>query len=178
MVWGARSDTTRILRELLVSFQHDRGNSVSIPRAIVPRFDRLILQARLPYHWLRNRAILGVFGGVATLSVGGVALAGAFLVVFFVALYTRIRLRARANRAAIERDLPALLTTVASSVRAGMDPLSALLGARDYFPRDTLIVHEIERIKQGLHEGRDEEELLEGFLSLYGNRDGELFKGC
>lgn len=178
MVWGARRDTTRILRELLVSFQHDRGNSVSIPRAIAPCFDRLILQARLPHHWLRNRAILGVVGSVTALSVGGVALAGAFLVVFFVALYTRIRLRARANRAAIDRDLPALLTTVASSVRAGMDPLSALLGARDYFPRDTVIVYEIERIKQGLHEGRDEEELLEGFLSLYGNRDGELFKGC
>jgi Flp pilus assembly protein TadB len=59
-----------------------------------------------------------------------------------------------------------------------MDPLSALVGARQYFPKDTVLVREIERIQQGLAEGRDEEELLEEFLLLYDNQDGELFKRC
>jgi Flp pilus assembly protein TadB len=59
-----------------------------------------------------------------------------------------------------------------------MDPLSALLGAREYFTADTVLVQEIEKIRQGIQDGRDEEELLEEFLALYESRDGELFKGC
>lgn len=178
MVWGAKRDTKRILRELLVSFKREEGDAASSSLSISPRFGRLVEQAQLSPRWLARRGVVLTTVSGLVLGVGGPVLAGLAFVIGSLALCGYVHVRARAHRVAIDRDLPALLTTVASSVRAGMDPLSALIGARDYFARDTVLVQEIERVRQGLHKGRDEEELLEEFLSLYGSRDGELFKGC
>jgi Flp pilus assembly protein TadB len=143
-----------------------------------PRLGKRVQQARLSSRWLAQRGVVvTVFSSVALALAGPIA-AALTLLLGAVCLYLYVSFRARANRLAIDRDLPALLTSVASSVRAGMDPLSALIGAREYFPKDTVLVQEIEKIRQGVHDGRDEEELLDGFLSLYESRDGELFKGC
>ena len=90
----------------------------------------------------------------------------------------RVWHRARANRSAVDRDLPALLTSVASSVRAGVDPVSALLAARDYFQKESPLVREIEALQRGLVNGGDEEEVIEGFLDIYPSQEGELFKRC
>lgn len=178
MVWGAQRDSARILRQLLVSFQRGESEAVSSPLKFAPRFGKTLEQARLTPRWLAQRAVivtvvssgaLGIAGPLAAAILGGAGALG---------VYVYVRARARSHRLAIDRDLPALLTSVASSVRAGMDPLSALLGAREYFSRDTVLVEEIEKIRRGIHEGRDEEELLDGFLALYESRDGELFKGC
>jgi Flp pilus assembly protein TadB len=84
----------------------------------------------------------------------------------------------QANRQAVDRDLPALLTSVASSVRAGVDPVSALLAAQDYFQKETPIVREIKALQRGFVNGGDEEELLEGFLAIYPTQEGELFRRC
>ncbi len=82
------------------------------------------------------------------------------------------------NRRAIDRELPALLTSVASAVRAGIDPLSALLGTREYFPKESALMHEVEKIRDGLAKGAQEEAVLETFLTTYGSQEGELFKRC
>lgn len=178
MVWVGQRDTTRILRELLASFQRDvvGCNVDSLP--VAPQYRKLLEQARLHPRWLARRGVGLVLLSAAALCVSGPLVAAVLCALGIGALYVHIHVRARAHRIAIDRDLPALLTAVASSVRAGMDPLSALLGARDYFPKETVLVQEIERIRQGLREGRDEEALLEGFLALYDSRDGDLFKGC
>lgn len=178
MGWGARRESARILRELLVSFQpSDKVVDDSTARGSA-RFGRLLEQAGLTTRWLRARVLVVFALASGALVVVGLIVAALTFMLGAVCVYARVHLLARANRLAIDRDLPALLTTVASSVRAGMDPLSALLGARDYFPKGTILVREIERIRQGIQAGHDEEALLEGFLSLYGSRDGELFKGC
>ena len=175
---GTRRETNRILRELLVSFQREDSELPGAPFRMSPRLGKRVQQARLSSQWLAQRGVVvTVFSSVALALAGPIA-AALMLFLGAVCLYLYVSFRARTNRLAIDRDLPALLTSVASSVRAGMDPLSALIGAREYFPRGTVLVQEIEKIRQGVHDGRDEEELLDGFLSLYESRDGDLFKGC
>lgn len=89
----------------------------------------------------------------------------------------QIRFRER-RRDSLDRDLPALLTSVASSVKAGLDPLAALVEARDYFPKATPLSDELECLRRGLSSGDDEVAIINRFLSGYGNQDGELFKRC
>lgn len=178
MIWGARRDSVRILRELLVSFQRNESDSLSPSLRIGRRLGTMLEQSRLSHRWLANRGIGVIAASGLAVGLGGPRLSGLVIAGGLTALYLRVWSKAQANRAAVDRDLPALLTSVASSVRAGTDPLSALLGAKDYFPKGTVLLDEIEKVRQGIHEGRDEEEVLEGFLTLYGIGDGELFKGC
>lgn len=112
------------------------------------------------------------------LFMGGIRASAVFAVGALGVMCLRVWRRALVNRRAVDRDLPALLTSVASSVRAGIDPLSALLSSRDYFPRETPLMQEVERIREGLSNGVDEEEILESFLMTYESQEGELFKRC
>jgi len=88
------------------------------------------------------------------------------------------RINLKRRRGAIERDLPALLTAVASSVRAGVDPLKAICDAEEYFPADSPFITEIKLFKQRISEGEDEFETIEGFFADDDHGDVELFKRC
>lgn len=127
---------------------------------------------------LRNIAVgaclsAGVLAGTIAPWLGGVVLLAAFIGVWF-----RVGYRVRSRRSAIERDLPALLTSVASSVRAGIDPLQAIVDAEQYFPPDSPLVQEVRTFKRRLTEGEDEGRVVERFLEDDANRDAELFKQC
>jgi Flp pilus assembly protein TadB len=78
----------------------------------------------------------------------------------------------------VERDLPALLTSVASSVRAGIDPLVALSEAREFIPADSPIAVELERYHRSLKAGVSEDEVLDRLFRAVTTPDIELFKGC
>lgn len=90
----------------------------------------------------------------------------------------RARRKYRARRDALERDLPALLTSVASSVRAGVDPLRALCDAESYFPAGSPFVDELQIFRRRLAAGEDEIVAIEGLMSQYEHSDIELFKRC
>lgn len=83
-----------------------------------------------------------------------------------------------AKLSAIERELPALLTSVASSVRAGIDPLRAISEADEYFAATSPFVGELKLFKQRLAAGEDEVVAIEGFFSAQQHPDIELFKRC
>jgi Flp pilus assembly protein TadB len=178
MAWSTRSDGMRIVRALLVSYQRHGGSTSSSLAQSQSTLTRILLQADVDAAWLQRRVVLVVAVACGALLAGGFRVGGVVALLGALAVSTIIWMRARRNRNALDRDLPALLTSVASSVRAGIDPLSALIGARDYFPKESIIVREIEKLRRGIAEGRDEEELIEEFLALYGNQDGELFKRC
>jgi tight adherence protein B len=74
--------------------------------------------------------------------------------------------------------MPALLTAVASSLRAGIDPLRAIIDAEEYFPPDSPLIHEVRAFKHRLSSGEDESRVIEQFLEDDCNRDAELFKQC
>ena len=83
-----------------------------------------------------------------------------------------------ARRESLDRDLPALLTSVASSVKAGLDPLSALIEAREYFAKQSPLAMELDALRKGLSSGDDEVSIVQRFLAGYENADAELFKRC
>jgi len=86
--------------------------------------------------------------------------------------------RSKRRRAALERDLPALLTSVASSVRAGVDPLSAIANCEQYLPSDSPFREEARLFKVRLRSGEDEFQAIESFLSGENSPEVELFKRC
>lgn len=86
--------------------------------------------------------------------------------------------RSKRRRAALERDLPALLTSVASSVRAGVDPLSAIANCEQYLPSDSPFREEARLFKARLRSGEDEFQAIESFLSGENSPEVELFKRC
>jgi Flp pilus assembly protein TadB len=111
-------------------------------------------------------AWLGVFKGALCFVSGGVVFA----------LKERRALRQRAR--SVDRDLPALLTSVASSVRAGIDPLVALSEAREFLPVDSVLTVELERFHRSLEAGGDEDEVIDRLFREITTPDIELFKGC
>jgi Flp pilus assembly protein TadB len=122
---------------------------------------------------LATCGIAGLVAGVLSLEValGSVlALAGVCVAI----LRARVKARARA----IERDLPALLTAVASSVRAGIDPLRALLDSHEYLAVGSPLGDEVRVLRQKIASGGEELACIEEFLSMDANRDVELFKRC
>ena len=178
MAWSTRSEGRRILRTLLASYQQE---GVSTPRSLTPpqaKLSRLLAQAQIAPQWMQRSGIAVVVMTLLASVIGGYRSGSAMLLLGGFVVFSHIGFRARRNRTVIDRDLPALLTSVASSVRAGMDPLSALVEAREYFPKGALLVQEIEKLRKGLAEGRDEEDLVGEFLALYGNQDAELFRRC
>lgn len=178
MIGRMRRESVRILRSLLESYQQpvgveslwvDRGNGL---------FGNLRAQAGIPTVVLRRLGGFAILCGGVGFCAGGVAVGCTLAVLGFGGIGIHLWRRAQANRQAIDRDLPALLTSVASSVRAGVDPVSALLAAQDYFQKETPIVREIKALQRGFVNGGDEEELLEGFLAIYPTQEGELFRRC
>ena len=173
-----RRQSVRVLRSLLESYQRPVGVESTRSDRVDGLLGVLCAQAGIPAAVLRRNGIFAVLGAGVGFSVGGLAVGGTLMAIGIGGIGLRVWRRARSNRQAIDRDLPALLTSVASSVRAGVDPVSALLSARDYFQKETPLVREIEGLQRGLVSGGDEEELLEAFLAIYSSQEGELFKRC
>lgn len=111
----------------------------------------------------------GKFGLVWAIPVCVLGVLGAFCY---------IDRQAKKRRSAIERDLPALLTSVASSVRAGIDPLRAIADSDQYLPKESPLSEEARLFKARLRTGEDEFSAIESFLSSDTQAEVELFKRC
>jgi Flp pilus assembly protein TadB len=175
-VRGAAS--ARIVDELLTSYQREDEATTLHYSTLSSSLGRLAARANVPIQRIYRG--LGISCGLAVVGscIGGVGVGTVVGAIAVVVTLGRLYVRARARRHSIDRDLPALLTSVASSVRAGIDPLQALLEARDYFPSSSVLVEEIGVIKRGIAAGEEENVLVEGFLSSFNHPDGELFKRC
>ena len=75
-----------------------------------------------------------------------------------------------------ERDYPTFLLSLASSVRAGLDPLAAILTTRDIFPESSPIHQEIVRTEALIREGEPELDALERFAEMLAHPDLPLFR--
>jgi tight adherence protein B len=112
--------------------------------------------------------------GVVVRPLYGVA-AG---VVLSVVLHSAARRKERQRCSHLERDLPTLLTSVASSVRAGIDPLVAVAAAKDFFPVGSEMQRELVSFSQALSAGGDEYETIEAFMQGVHSPEADLFKRC
>ncbi len=77
---------------------------------------------------------------------------------------------------AFERDYPTFLLSLASSVRAGLDPLAAMLTTREVFPESSPVHHEIAKTEALIRSGEPELEALERFAEKVAHPDLPLFR--
>lgn len=86
------------------------------------------------------------------------------------------RKRAHEELQNFERDYPALLTTLAASVRTGLDPISALSESGRYFPKDSIMKVALSRFKNRIESGENEECVLQSFAEEIPHPDLEVFR--
>lgn len=168
----------RIIRQLVASYQRTavRESHRCLPESL--GLSCLLARAHVSKRALRKRLLIASAAGlVVWVALGGKAAAVSFAL-GGMGVFLSVWLKARAHERDIERDLPALLTSIASSVRAGIDPLAAVIAAPEYLPRGSILGKELERVGHALSEGGDEEAVLEEFLAVYRNQEVELFKRC
>lgn len=166
------------MRALLSSYQRARHYESVPSKPCNGDFATLCARAGITPGFMRRSLLGAVVIGIVGCGVGGVALGATMTSIGLGAVCLGVSLRARRNRRAVDRDLPALLTSVASSVRAGIDPVTALITAREYLQKSAPVARELEQVRDRLVNGEDEEAVLEGFLSIYASQEGELFKRC
>jgi len=77
-----------------------------------------------------------------------------------------------------EKDFTALLVSLASAVRTGLDPLSALLSAEDLFPPTSQVRQELLKLKHDIDEGKPEEDALRDFAREIPHPDIALFRSA
>jgi len=87
-------------------------------------------------------------------------------------------LKQRAFRRAelFERDYTALLLSIASSIRTGLDPLSALLKAEELFKKKSQVSLELEKFRLQIEKGANTETALRSFARSIDHPDVQLFR--
>jgi len=116
-------------------------------------------------------AVGGIVGGAPVVSV-----CGALVVLVLPSIRSRrARFKAAEN---FERDYPALLVALASAVRTGLDPLVALMNARELFPAESPVRWELERVVEEIERGVPEERAIAAFGATSGHPDVPLFRNA
>ena len=127
---------------------------------------------------MRNGTLCLLCLGVVSALSGSLIVGGATCLVVMLTAVINLTRRIRRQRAQVERDLPALLTTIASSVRAGVDPLTALMNAQQFFAPNSRLSCALREFRRDFSSGEDENVLIQSFLHDLKNPDVELFKRC
>lgn len=96
----------------------------------------------------------------------------AVIVVDYLDLKRKIIKRSRS----FESDYTALLLALASAVRTGQDPLTALCSSYQLFHENSLVRHEIIKFNHKIEEGASEEAALSYFASSINHPDISLFR--
>lgn len=168
----ARRTVKQLLSTYTVEQGGERGNSPASKGSLL----KGVMLNTAKFGARRMALVAGTSLGIGLVRspVYGVAAALFLLVV----LQSVDRRRERARLAQLERDLPTLLTSVASSVRAGIDPLVAVVAAKDFFPASSGMQRELTLFAQALSSGRDEYEVIAAFMQEVFSPEADLFKRC
>ncbi len=121
----------------------------------------------------------------ATLICGGVLLAAIASRIPLIVLacpvylyieYQLLRSKAAAHSDAFEKDYPALILSLASSVKAGNDPLDAMLRAKDLFDVKGEMHRELRMFSASIEAGRSKEDSIAKFATSIDHPDIQLFR--
>lgn len=167
-----------IVSQLLSAFEHRTENKPLYEQPSRSFLEVCSKRAKIESVFLRKLCLsVAACAGAVSLFVsmwGGLGV----LLVSALVLILRVKKIEQRRRDAIERDFPALLTSVASSVRAGIDPLRALCDAEAYFAPGSPLVEELQVFRGRLAAGEDEVAAIELLMASEDNPDIELFKRC
>lgn len=90
--------------------------------------------------------------------------------------YARLRKMASVRAESFEKDYTALLLSLASAVRTGLDPLVALIESRRLFRTESEVHRELSRLEEMISTGMQEEEAILSFASSISQPDIQLFR--
>lgn len=99
-----------------------------------------------------------------------------FLTLGLLIVYAVLSKKRATRLASFERDYPALLISLASSVRTGLDPLTALLNSKELFSKTSEMHRELNDLNKKVVEGLSEEMVLRGFGAGVPHPDLPLFR--
>lgn len=92
--------------------------------------------------------------------------------------YLLLKQLKRSRVTQFDKDYTALLLSLASSIRAGLDPLQALLRVDRLFQEESLVRKELLQLKGSLQHGKTEEEVITEFASSIAHPDVHLFRAA
>lgn len=124
--------------------------------------------------WSIGAVILAGGGVVVGLPLAGVLAGGLAWIVGRIAAQRAFFRRAEE----FERDYPALLVALASSVRTGLDPLLALVSARELFASGSVLRGELDRVAEEIERGVPEDRVIGAFGAESGHPDVQLFRSA
>jgi len=178
-------------RQLLSGYQGAKGGAGASKTAetgaaeklhplLIP-INRIFILGKVPAAaqralWLR----LG-FSAVATLLLVlllRTPLLLAIIPVHSIIEWQRLRVRAYMRAEAFERDYTALLLSLASGVRTGLDPIVALTKAKDLFSERSEIGQELSQVQERLDHGASEESVITQFGLTIDHPDIRLFRSA
>ena len=140
-----------------------------------------LVHAGLPEAQIRSILFRLVGAGVASLVLSAMArspLPLLLLGIWGIAEWVRLRHRAFARAEAFERDYTALLLSLASGVRTGLDPLVALLRTRELFPERAEVAKEVAALSARIDSGENEEQAIGRFGATINHPDIQLFRAA
>ncbi|MEZ4753889.1 MAG: type II secretion system F family protein [Bdellovibrionota bacterium] len=95
---------------------------------------------------------------------------------FFWLSLLRIKIKASQRSRNFEKDYTALLLSLSSSVRTGMDPLFALCESRKMFSVNSVVSQELEKLNNAVTSGTSEFEAIQSFAASIKHPDIKLFR--
>ena len=131
-------------------------------------------QARL----LLTRCVVWLLLGI----LGALIFHSSFILFFSAAVVNiesrLLALKRRARVKEFNQDYCAFLLSIASSVKTGADPLSAMSQAENLFPNKSVISQEIKKFKEDIERGLTEEDSLKRFAKTIADPDIDLFRSA
>jgi len=122
--------------------------------------------------WLGAAALSVVGAGVVT----GVPMLLLLLPLLVLISWRCLERRAFRRAESFERDYTALLISLSSGIRTGLDPLVALGQSGELFPSTAIIRGELARVRAALDQGGREDEVILGFARDIRHPDIQLFR--
>ena len=90
--------------------------------------------------------------------------------------YASLQRQAYTRAEGFEKDYPALLLSLASAIRTGMDPLAALLHSGPLFQSGSQMARELGILKSRIDDGAGEDDAIRAFASSIRHPDINLFR--
>lgn len=146
-----------------------------LPESTTNWFEEAGIKQKEQSEWIRivgiQVAVVLLFGLIAGF------LRGFFLATIFI-LFNFIILKGKSFKRTLrfEKDYPAFLLSLRSSVRTGHDPLVAFENTKEFFASDSPLRIEIERVSEALQRGVDEDLAIGTFAKSIKHPDVALFR--
>ena len=180
MFYAERAELKRA-QQLLIGYS---GGATSIAAAESSEyrgpFKELFVHAGMNssqiYGMLAKLAAVEAFVLLLALFISKVQIALIGTGAIFLVAYLRLGGQVAIRRTNFEKDYTALLLSLASSVRTGLDPLVALIKCKDLFSPKSEVAKEIDGLNRNVESGKTEENCLQLFGATIPHADIQLFR--